>query len=57
MTATHPDADLCEPGLELLPDGTFVATTYGHWTEDEEPWILSVRFRIEELDARAAAER
>lgn len=38
-------------GLELLPDGTFVATSYGHWSEGQEPWIASVRFRIEDLDA------
>lgn len=44
------------PGLELLPDGSFVATTYGHWTKGEEPWIASVRFTLEELDQRAAPE-
>jgi hypothetical protein len=43
------------PGLEVLPDGTFVATTYGHWTDGEEPYIVSVRFTLEELDALAAA--
>ena len=46
-------ADTAYPGVELLPDGTFVATTYGHWTADEEPYIVSVRFKLEELDARA----
>jgi hypothetical protein len=50
-------ADTAYPGLELLPDGTFVTTTYGHWTEGEEPYIVSVRFRMDELDARAVAER
>lgn len=40
------------PGLEALPDGTFVATTYGHWTAGEEPYIVSVRFKLAELDAR-----
>lgn len=45
--------DAAYPGLELLPDGTFVATTYGHWLEGEEPYIVSVRFTLEELDARA----
>lgn len=44
------------PGLELLPDGSFVATTYGHWTKDEEPWIASVRFTLEDLDAAARPE-
>ncbi|MEO6874967.1 MAG: sialidase family protein [Opitutaceae bacterium] len=39
-------------GLECLPDGTLVATSYGHWAEAEEPYILSVRFKLSELDAR-----
>ena len=43
--------DCCYPGVECLPDGTFVATTYGHWEEGEEPYILSVRFTLKELDA------
>jgi hypothetical protein len=45
-------ADCCYPGVELLPDGTFVTTTYGHWTLGEQPYIVSVRFKLEELDAR-----
>jgi hypothetical protein len=47
--------DCAYPALELLPDGTIVATTYGHWTQDEPPYILSVRFKIEDLDAKAGA--
>ncbi len=50
----HKDADCAYPGLELLPDGTFVATTYGHWTPGEPPYIVSVRFTLKELDALAA---
>ncbi len=46
-------ADCAYPALELLPDGTIVATTYGHWIEGEEPYILSVCFTLEELDERA----
>jgi hypothetical protein len=45
-------ADCTYPGVELLPDGTFVTTTYGHWAEGEQPYIVSVRFKLEELDAR-----
>jgi hypothetical protein len=45
-------ADCCYPGVELLPDGTFVTTTYGHWTEGELPYIVSVRFKLAELDAK-----
>lgn len=45
--------DSTYPGVEVLPDGTFVTTTYGHWTRDAEPYIVSVRFTFGELDARA----
>ena len=44
--------DCCYPGVELLPDGTFVVTTYGHWEKDEQPYIISVRFKMAELDGR-----
>lgn len=46
-------ADCAYPGVEVLPDGTFVATTYGHWTAGESPYIVCVRLKLEELDARA----
>ena len=46
--------DCAYPALELLPDGLFVATTYGHWTQGEAPYIVSVRFTLAELDERAA---
>ncbi len=49
----HKAADCAYPGLELLPDGTFVTTTYGHWVEGESPFIVSVRFKLEEIDAKA----
>lgn len=45
--------DCAYPGVECLPDGTFVATTYGHWTPGELPYILSVRFQLNELDKLA----
>jgi hypothetical protein len=51
----HKSADCAYPGLELLPDGTFVTTTYGHWIEGEPPFIMSIRFKLEEIDARARA--
>ena len=43
-------ADCAYPGVEVLPDGTFVVITYGHWTEGEQPYIMSVRLKLEELD-------
>ena len=35
-------------------DGTFVTTTYGHWTAGEPPYVVSVRFTLAELDARGS---
>ena len=43
------------PGVQVLPDGTYVLTTYGHWAEGEQPYIVSVRLTLQELDARAEA--
>ncbi|NOZ40488.1 MAG: exo-alpha-sialidase [Planctomycetes bacterium] len=45
--------DTTYPGVEVLPDGTFVTTTYGHWDQGESPYILSVRFKLDELDVLA----
>jgi len=44
------DADCAYPGVEVLPDGTFVLTTYGHWTEGQQPYIMSVRLKLDEFD-------
>ncbi len=49
--------DTAYPGVEVLPDGTFVVTTYGHWTAGEAPYILSVRLKLEELDAMTRQKR
>lgn len=46
-------SDTAYPGVEVLPDGTFVSTTYGHWTKGEQPYILSVRVKLDELDDMA----
>jgi hypothetical protein len=43
-------SDCAYPGVEVLPDGTFVTTTYGHWTTGEQPYVVSVRLKLEELD-------
>lgn len=45
--------DTTYPGVEVLPDGTFVITTYGHWDEGEEAYIRSVRFKLSDLDTLA----
>ncbi len=51
--------DSTYPGVEVLPNGTFVTTTYGHWTAGEKPYIMSVRFTLDELDriARKQSEK
>ncbi len=50
----HHSYDCAYPGVEVLPDGTFVTTTYGHWTPGQPPYILCVRLTLAELDALAA---
>lgn len=45
--------DAAYPGVEVLAGGTFVVTTYGHWIEGEAPFIVTVRFTLEELDRMA----
>lgn len=49
----HKAADCAYPGVEVLPDGTFVLTTYGHWIEKEPPFLVSVRLQLHELDSKA----
>ena len=51
------ESDSTYPALELLPDGKVVATTYGHWIEGEEPFVVSVRFEVEELDEMVTRAR
>ena len=46
--------DCAYPGVEILPDDTYVLTTYGHWTAAAEPYILSVQLKLGELDQMAA---
>jgi len=40
-------ADCAYPPVDVLPDGTIVTTTYGHWTAGEMPYIVSVRISPE----------
>jgi hypothetical protein len=52
----HVKADCAYPALVLLPDQTIVAITYGHWTPDESPYLLSVRLRLADCDRLAHRE-
>lgn len=45
--------DTTYPGVEILADGTFVVTTYGHWTNGQQPYIMSTRLTLKELDEMA----
>ncbi len=46
--------DLGYPGVEVLPDGTFVATTYAVLEPGEKNSVVSVRFSLKEIDEEAA---
>jgi hypothetical protein len=52
LMKNHKGTDCAYPGVELLPDGTLVTTTYGHWTAGELPYIVSVRLKLSEIDAK-----
>ncbi len=54
LMRNYKGADCAYPALEVLPDGTIVATTYGHWIDGEAPFIASVRFKLEDLDRKLA---
>jgi len=49
---SHAGSDCGYPGLELLPDGSFVATTYVKYHPGpEKQSVVSVRFKLSEIDA------
>ena len=50
-------ADCGYPGVEILPDSTFVLTSYGHWSERQMPYIVTVRLQLAALDRMASAIR
>jgi hypothetical protein len=56
LMKNHKGYDCAYPAVERLPDGTLVATTYGHWTADQSPYIVSVQLKLEELDRQASGK-
>lgn len=42
--------DCAYPAVCVLPTGALLNITYGHWTEKEPPYILSVRFDLDTMD-------
>ena len=51
LSDNHHQWDCAYPGVEILPDGTILAVTYGHWEEGSEPFIRAVHLSLDELDA------
>lgn len=50
---SYAGGDCGYPGVELLPDGAIVATTYIKlWNDARKHSVVSTRFRLEETDAR-----
>ena len=43
-------------GLELLPDDTFVATTYCVLEKGQKPLVVSVRFKLQDIDENTALQ-
>ena len=41
-------------GIEILPDSTIVTTSYGRFTPGKPNYVVSVRFKPEEMDAKYA---
>ena len=55
---SHAGPDCGYSGVERLPDGTILATTYvKHRPGAAMQSVVSVRFRVDEMDGRAAAAR
>lgn len=50
LAENHQGADCAYPAIEVLPNGAFVAITYGHWMPGAEPYIIGVRFPLAQLD-------
>lgn len=45
--------DCAYAGLHVLADGTIVATSYGHWVRDQQPFIVCIRVPLAEIDRLA----
>jgi hypothetical protein len=48
----YKNGDCAYPGVEILPDGTIVTTTYGHFTDGEEAYVVCVRICPDEIDEK-----
>ena len=55
LMKNHKGFDCAYPGVIVLDDGTVVLTTYGHWIQGEEPFIVTLRLNMDEMDAKKSA--
>ncbi len=56
LARSYRGRDHTYPGLEVLPDGTFVATTYIQYRPGPElQSIVSVRFRLDEVESQRSS--
>lgn len=53
----HHDWDAAYAGLERLPDGALVATSYGHWTAGQPPYIVAVHVKAGDVSRASALLR
>ena len=50
---SYAGGDCGYPGVERLPDGTILATTYiKYWNDARKHSVVCTRFRLEETDSR-----
>ncbi|MCA9175242.1 MAG: exo-alpha-sialidase [Planctomycetales bacterium] len=54
LMKNHKGGDCAYPGVELLPSGEIVTTTYGHWKPGQPPYVVSIRVSGKELDEEAS---
>jgi hypothetical protein len=51
FTPTLRSGDCGYTGNVVLPDGTFVLTSYGYWDEKyDKPYIMTVKLKLDEID-------
>ncbi len=58
LAHSYAGGDCGYPGLELLPDGTFAATTYIKYREGpEKQSVISIRFKLDEIEKLQRAKQ
>lgn len=50
LKKNHKGIDCGYSGIEMFENGDILATSYGHWNQSENPYILSIKFNLKEMD-------